>query len=130
MTTGRVLALQAVPATAPIDTGVDVARGIVALLAVTALLVGFLWLLRRGTFAAGGRRGRQGLAVESAISLGERRSLVIVGVEGRRLLLGVSPGQVSLITELGPAPFGQALDGALLPGADAAAHRAGEGRRS
>ena len=33
--------------------------------------------------------------------LGERRSLVIVSVEGRRLLLGLTPGQISMVTELG-----------------------------
>ncbi len=34
--------------------------------------------------------------------LGERRSLVIVAVEGRRLLLGLTPTQISMVTELGP----------------------------
>jgi flagellar biogenesis protein FliO len=47
------------------------------------------------------------VAVEIAIPLGERRSLVIVTVEGRRLLLGMTPTTVSLVTELRagvPAP--------------------------
>jgi flagellar biogenesis protein FliO len=33
--------------------------------------------------------------VETAVPLGERRSLVIVSVEGRRILLGLTPGQIS-----------------------------------
>ena len=55
--------------------------------------------------------------VESAISLGERRSLVIVSVEGRRLLLGLTSTQVSLITELAHLSphFGPALDAAMAP---------------
>jgi flagellar biogenesis protein FliO len=47
------------------------------------------------------------------VPLGERRSLVIVAVEGRRLLLGLTPGQISMVTELGPARgFEQRLDAA------------------
>ena len=37
-------------------------------------------------------RGSRAIAVETAVPLGERRSLVIVAVEGRRLLLGLTPG--------------------------------------
>ena len=36
--------------------------------------------------------------------IGERRSLIIVAVEGRRLLLGLTPTQIAMVTELGPAP--------------------------
>jgi flagellar protein FliO/FliZ len=76
-------------------------RTVGALAVVVGLLLGVLYLLRRGTQY---RRGASGLAVESALGLGERRSLVIVTVEGRRLLLGVGPGHVSLVTELQQAP--------------------------
>jgi flagellar biogenesis protein FliO len=44
------------------------------------------------------------LAWFTAVPLGERRSLVVVTVEGRRLLLGLTPTQVSLVTELTAAP--------------------------
>lgn len=71
----------------------------VATLIVLALIVALAWLVRRGPLArlAGGART---LSVETAIALGERRSLVIVTVEGRRLLLGLTPASVSLVTEL------------------------------
>jgi flagellar biosynthetic protein FliO len=110
------VSLQATPAAAP-EPGLDAIRAVLALAAVVAALVAFLWLLKRGTFAAMRRGGGPALAIESAISLGDRRSLVIVTVEGRRLLLGASPAQVALITELqrAPAGFGSALDGALAP---------------
>lgn len=80
-----------------------------AVIVVLALFAGLTWMLKRGRLGA---RGREGIAIETACSIGERRSLVIVGVEGRRLLLGVTPGQVSLLTELAPpaAPFTQVLD--------------------
>lgn len=68
---------------------------------VLALVAALAWLARRSTAI---RTLGPGLRVESAVSLGERRSLVIVAVEGRRLLLGLSPASVALVTELGPAP--------------------------
>jgi flagellar protein FliO/FliZ len=74
-------------------------RSLAATLIVVALLAATAWALRK---TAEARRSRQAMAVESAVSLGERRSLVIVTVEGRRLLLGVAPNSVSLVTELGP----------------------------
>jgi flagellar protein FliO/FliZ len=80
-------------------------RSFAALVIVGALLAATVWALTRVSAA---RRGRQLVNVESALSLGEKRSLVVVTVEGRRLLLGVSPGSVSLVTELQTS-----FDGAL-----------------
>ena len=65
-----------------------------------AILAGLAWALRRG---AALRRRNQPISVETAVPLGERRSLVIVAVEGRRLLLGLTPGSISMVTELGAA---------------------------
>ena len=90
----------------PASLGTLGLRPFLALAAVGLLLAVTVWLLRR---AADGRRGRQALSVESALSLGDKRSLVIVAVEGRRLLVGVSPGSVSLVTEL-HAGFQETLD--------------------
>ena len=83
-------------------------RGLVATAVVLALIVVLAWLLKRGTLVWPGRR-----AVETAIPLGERRSLVIVAVEGRRLLLGLTPSTVSLVTELSTtaaSPFNTELN--------------------
>lgn len=86
--------------------GVFVVLGLVTLLAV---------LLRRGVLTLPGQRGPKALRVETALSLGDRRSLVVVSVESRRLLLGLTSTQVTLVTELGAAPdapasFERALD--------------------
>lgn len=70
-----------------------------AVLVVLGLVALLAWLLRRGTFGAL-RPGSRSITVETAVPLGERRSLVIVAVEGRRLLLGMTPGQISMVTEL------------------------------
>jgi flagellar protein FliO/FliZ len=75
----------------------------IAAVGIVLALVGALaWLARRGSL--GMKTGRGNMAVETAIGLGERRSLVIVAVEGRRLLLGLTPAQVSLVAELNPTP--------------------------
>jgi len=76
---------------------------------VIVLLLGAAWALRR---SAPFRRSAKSVSVETAVSLGERRSLVIVSVEGKRLLLGLTPMQVSLVAELAPG-FPDALDARL-----------------
>jgi flagellar protein FliO/FliZ len=78
---------------------VDGAYSLAGLLVVFGLLALLVWLLRRGSLTFGGVQ-RAGIKVEGAVPLGERRSLLVVAVEGRRLLLGVTPAQVSLVTEL------------------------------
>ena len=75
--------------------GSGIGRGVVHLVAALA------WLAKRGAFATLRRTGT--VTVETAVPLGERRSLVIVAVEGRRLLLGLTPSSVSMVTELGAA---------------------------
>jgi flagellar protein FliO/FliZ len=91
-------------------------RVLAALAVVLALLGGLAWLIRRGVLT---RRATGALAIESSLPLGDRRSLVVLTVEGRRLLLGLAPGQISMVTELQPR---QSFDDALA--------RAGAGPRS
>ena len=103
-------ALAQSPSDAWLETGT--ARGIqmiIGSLVVLALLGIWAWLMRRGVLT---RRTNGAITIETAVPLGERRSLVIVTVEGRRLLLGLTPASVSLVTSLEsrPADFTHALD--------------------
>jgi flagellar protein FliO/FliZ len=82
----------------------DLTRSLFAILVVFGLLTLFAWLARRGTFGSMGRQGRALVKVEGQVPLGERRALMVVSVEGRRLLLGLTPMQVSLVAELAPQP--------------------------
>lgn len=75
-------------------------QSLLAVIVVLGLVAALAWTARRGAFNA--LRTRGPVAVETAVPLGERRSLVIVSVEGRRLLLGLTPVQISLVAELGP----------------------------
>jgi len=78
-------------------------NGFLAVLIVLGLVTVLAWLLRRGSLGALTGRGGA-ITVETAVALGERRSLVIVPVEGRRLLLGLTPTTMSLVTELHTPP--------------------------
>lgn len=84
-------------------------RMLIALLMVLGLLGLWAWLMRRGMLT---KRTNGAVTIETAVPLGERRSLVIVAVEGRRFLIGLTPASVSLVTSLEPraAGFGQALE--------------------
>jgi flagellar protein FliO/FliZ len=87
-------------------------QSFVAVLIVLGLVAAMAWLVRRGAFGAL-RGGNRAIAVETAVPIGERRSLIIVAVEGRRLLLGLTPSQISMVAELGPAvPFDKQLENA------------------
>ena len=87
--------------------GLRALGGVVAVLGLVCLLA---WLVRRGTLKLPGSRARVPIAIEAAMPLGDRRSLMVVTIEGRRLLLGVTPTQVSLVTELAAGSFSSSLD--------------------
>jgi flagellar biosynthetic protein FliO len=74
-----------------------------AALIVLAAMAVLAWLVRSGRLGQLAPRASS-ISVETATSLGDRRQLVIVGVEGRRYLLGLTQTQVTLLTELEPAP--------------------------
>ncbi len=79
-------------------------RTVLSLGAVLALLVLFVWALKRGTIRLSSFAPKGVIAIEAATALGDRRQLAIVSVEGRRVLVGMTPTTISLITELGTRP--------------------------
>jgi flagellar biosynthetic protein FliO len=80
-----------------------------AVLIVLGLVAALAWFARRGAFK-GLRPGAKSMSIETAMPLGDRRSLIIVAVEGRRLLLGLTPTSVSMVTELTAPTFETQLD--------------------
>jgi flagellar protein FliO/FliZ len=80
-----------------------------SVLIVLGLVAALAWFARRGAFH-GLRPGAKSMSIETAMPLGERRSLVIVSVEGRRLLLGLTPTTVAMVTELAAPSFEKQLD--------------------
>jgi flagellar protein FliO/FliZ len=91
-------------------------RALLVSVLVVLALAALAWVLRRYLPAS---RGRQDLSVEKALALGERRTLLVVSVENRRLLLGMTPQHIGLITELKPSDptsFRQTLDAQIASG--------------
>jgi flagellar biogenesis protein FliO len=94
--------------------------------AAAALLFGAIWCFgRRSAGAEEARRdGEPDLRVLSRTRVGIGRTLVIVQVEGRRLLLGSTRAQWCAIADLGRAPEGNEepvdeIDAALAHAANA-----------
>lgn len=65
---------------------------------VLFMFVGFAWILKRMTGL--NPRGGEGMKVTGGISLGQRERLVVVDIEGQRLVLGVTQQNIHLIKEL------------------------------
>ena len=94
----------AAPAVAP-TTRDDSSYGARPLLVVALLLAaGGAWLLLRRRAGPGFLAGRSAhkLQIEETRSLGNRQYLVVAVYEGQKLLLGVTPGQIQLLTPLSP----------------------------
>jgi flagellar protein FliO/FliZ len=73
----------------------DMAMGLMAVLGVIVVLA---WLAKR--FNVSGMSISQSLKLQSVLSLGTKEKVVIVNVEGRRFLLGVTPHQINVLSEL------------------------------
>jgi flagellar protein FliO/FliZ len=92
----------AAPVAAPTPR-VDSGYGASTLLVVALLLAaGGAWLLLRRRAGPGFLAGRSAhkLQIEETRSLGNRQFLVVAVYEGQKVLLGVTPGQIQLLTPL------------------------------
>lgn len=70
-------------------------------LAVVVLLIALCaWLARRCGLAGHAHAHGSSIKVESSYSLGQRERLVVIEVDGQRLLLGVTPGAISRLARL------------------------------
>lgn len=76
-----------------------------ALALVILLIFACAWLARRCGVAGRLRADGTQIAVKARYSLGQRERLVVVEVDGERLLLGVTPGAITRLGRLAtPAP--------------------------
>lgn len=82
-------------------TEADVLRIIVSLIFVIMLILAGAWLTRRAGWLRSGKA--PALRVLGAQSLGGRAYVAMVEVEDARLVVGVTPTQVSLLHTLPPA---------------------------
>lgn len=73
---------------------------VLSLAAVVAMILGLAWMTRRMQ----GLRGAQtaDLRVKSSLAVGLKERVVILEAAGQQFLIGVAPGQVSILKALGP----------------------------
>jgi len=84
-----------------------VTEQILAVFVVLGLMIGALWVLRRGGVARFGgisrnRRVASELEIVDRISLTPQHSLHLVRLAGRTVLIGVSPAGLERLAELEP----------------------------
>ncbi len=78
----------------------DSSRSLVMLVALM-LAAGGVWLIvqRRKAGPGAGRGGRR-LQIDETRSLGNRQYLVVADYDGKKFLLGVTPGRIEMLTSL------------------------------
>lgn len=82
-------------------SGVNVMETFVGLAIVIGVMLALAWLVKRFVQVPGMGRGQ--VQILGGVSLGAREKAVLLSVDGRRLLVGVAPGRVQTLIELGPA---------------------------
>ena len=85
---------------------------------LAVLGVGVFFALKRGGWRNVMKRSEGRLQVSETRMLGNRQFLMVVEYEESRLLVGVSPGRIELLTPLGPTVSNlEALPDSLMVGA-------------
>jgi flagellar biogenesis protein FliO len=88
--------------------GASVLRVFGALVLVTAIFLGGVWLFRNWQRFAVRKGGAPRLNVIEVKSLGQRHALYVVGYDQQRMLLASSPAGVTLVSHLPAAEEGEA----------------------
>jgi flagellar protein FliO/FliZ len=73
-----------------------------SLIAVVAIILGLAWMTRRMQLMRGATGSE--LSVRASLSVGLKERVIIVEAQGQQFLIGVAPGQVSMLKALGPTP--------------------------
>jgi flagellar biogenesis protein FliO len=95
------------------DAGSSVLRVFGALILVTAIFLGGVWLFRNWQRFTLRKGGAPKLNVIEVRSLGQRHALYVVGYDQQRMLLASSPAGVTLVSHLPTAEEGEAA--AIVP---------------
>ena len=82
---------------APSDLGGGLLQLVLGFMLILALLFATRWVLKKLSVSRGAPGGL--IRVISAAAVGPRERVVVVDVGGKRLVLGVAPGQVSLLSD-------------------------------
>jgi flagellar protein FliO/FliZ len=80
------------------DVGTSFLQMLVGLVVVLTMLVGSLWLLKRLTHPRGQSSGL--MRVVAGTAVGQRERVVLLEIGSTWLVLGVAPGEVSMLAEV------------------------------
>jgi len=97
--------------TEPISGGSSLIRGLGSLILVIGLILGLSWAFRKygpGQLRAGGS-GNHFKFIQN-FPLGQKKYLSLVEVEGRKLLLGITDHQISLLKSFEEFPYSEAVE--------------------
>ncbi len=73
---------------------------VLALVGVTALMLGVLYLMKRALTRVSGNKSDKGMSVISCLGVGQDRQLAAVKAGNKYLLLGISGAGINLLCEL------------------------------
>jgi len=96
----RVIYPGGAPTSAPVSPQPASGMGAVTIVGAVILAAAGGWLLWRGRKLPFAGRDVRKLVLEETRSLGSRQYLVVASYEGKKLLLGVCPGKIDLLTPL------------------------------
>lgn len=77
---------------APTVSVAYLAKMLLSLLLVLALLLGFMWVLRRAMHMPG--TANRGIKIVTVTSIGTRERLMVIEVGGEQILLGITPNRI------------------------------------
>ena len=103
---GTVIYPQAIPERTVMPSAVEKGgtRSWTLLMGALMLAGGGAWFLikRRGPGGLLPGRSERKIVIEESRSLGNRQYLVVAGYEGKKFLIGVTPGQIQMLAPLDP----------------------------
>ena len=82
-----------------INTGV---KTIAMLFLVLGLLVCVLYFMKRFLFKGQDPKGNVFIKVVSSLHLSPKEKIQVIEVSGERIVLGITPGNISFLTKVGP----------------------------
>lgn len=91
----------------------DLLRLSLSLVLVIVLIFAVAWIARRSGLLR--NKGQATIEIIASQSLGGRNSIVVVEVEKKRLVLGITQHQISLLQTLDDPAFASTLQQAMLP---------------
>ncbi|MGH8515916.1 MAG: flagellar biosynthetic protein FliO [Panacagrimonas sp.] len=78
------------------DGATSVVQMVLSLIAVVGIILGLAWMTRRMQVMRGGAAGSE-LRVRATLAVGLKERVVLIEVRGEPLLIGVAPGQITLL---------------------------------